>query len=93
MVELAGDPSAQVLDAVWDEEWQKNLIDSALEKLKPQVSVKQYQVFYLNVVKAQPAREVAKSMNVTGAYVHLTRHRVQPLFKKAVEQVERNNRQ
>lgn len=83
------DPGGSVLDLVWEEEWQRNLIEAALERLKPQVNVKQYQVFYLHVIKGQSVKEVARGMNVRAAYVHLTRHRIEKLFKRAVAQVEK----
>jgi RNA polymerase sigma factor (sigma-70 family) len=90
LLEQVADPASQVLDVVWEDEWQRNLVEAALEKLKSKVSVKQYQVFYLNVIKGQSVKEVAASLNVGSAYVHLSRHRTQPLFRKAVEQVEKN---
>jgi len=88
-VENLADATTPLLNTLWEEEWQKNLIEAALEKIKAQISVKQYQVIYLHAVKGQAPREVARCLNVNVAYVHLTRHRVQPLFKRAVEQVER----
>jgi len=90
VIEGLPDSTIPLLDALWEEEWQKNLIDAALERIKGQINVKQYQVFYLNAVKGQSPRVVARCLNVTAAYVHLTRHRVQPLFKKAIEHVERH---
>jgi RNA polymerase sigma factor (sigma-70 family) len=90
LLDQVADPASQLLDAVWEEEWQRNLVEAALEKLKTQISVKQYQVFYLNVIKGQPVKDVAASMNVGSAYVHLARHRTQPLFRKAVQQIEIN---
>ena len=87
--EQVADPGVPVLDAVWEEEWQRNLIEAALERLKPQVSVKQYQVFYLRAIKGQSVKAVAQNMNVSAAYVHLTRHRIEKLFRAAVAQVEK----
>jgi RNA polymerase sigma-70 factor (ECF subfamily) len=89
-VEQVPDPAQSVLDAVWEEEWQRNLIEAALEKLKSLVSMKQYQIFYLHVIKEQPAKVVATSFNVSTASVHLAKHRVQPLFRKAIAEVERS---
>jgi RNA polymerase sigma factor (sigma-70 family) len=93
LIEQIADPCASVLDAIWEEEWQRNLVEAALERLRPQVSVKQYQVFYLRVIKGQPVREVARGMGVTAAYVHLARHRTEKLFKRAVAHVEMNQGQ
>ena len=33
------------LDAVWEEEWRKSLMDAALERVKQRVNAKQYQIF------------------------------------------------
>src|SRR5437870_8060533 len=37
------DPAEFELESLWNEEWEKNLIDAALEKVKRQVNAKQYQ--------------------------------------------------
>lgn len=79
-----------VLDLIWDEEWERNLVEAALEKVKDKVSVKQYQVFYLHVIKEKPVREVGKALNVSAPYIHLTRHRVGRIFREAVRRVERS---
>ena len=85
------DPANPVLNAVWDEEWHSNLIEAALELVKPQVKkVRHYQAFYLNVIKQQPPASVAKTLGMSVAQVYLIRHRLTGLFKKALEKVEKN---
>lgn len=89
------DPASLELDAVWDEEWRKNLVDAAIERVKQQVSSKQFQIFDLAVLKDLPVREVTKLLKVNAAQVYLARHRVSALVKKEVTRLEalaeRNN--
>lgn len=47
-------------DKAWDEEWAKNLMEAAIHRVKRRVSIEQYQMFDLFVLKEWPAREVAK---------------------------------
>src|SRR5437764_7221809 len=42
------DPAGVQLEAVWNEEWEKNLMAAALERVKLQVSPRQYQMFDLH---------------------------------------------
>jgi len=50
------------VDKTWDEEWQKNLMEAAITRVKRRVSIEQYQMFDLFVLKQWPARDVAKTL-------------------------------
>lgn len=82
------DPSGFDLDAVWDEEWRKNLMEAALAAVRKQVSPKQYQVFDLYVVKQWPVGKVAKTLEVSTALVYVAKHRVAKLVKRELERLE-----
>jgi len=84
------DPAVPQLEAVWEEEWRKNLMEAALERLKAQVNPRHFQIFYLNVIKSIPSAEVADALGVTSAQVYLVRHRLTRQFKKLVHALERN---
>jgi RNA polymerase sigma-70 factor (ECF subfamily) len=83
------DPATLDLAAYWNEEWQKNLIDAAIERVKAQTSVRQYEIFYLHVVKKFSAAEVAKTLDVTRAQVYLAKLRVSAQVKKIVRNLEK----
>jgi len=85
--DLLSEAASGVLDAIWDEEWENHVIEAALEKLKKQVSARQFQVFYLHVIKQLPAPEAARALRVQLPQVYLTKHRLKPLFQKAVQEV------
>ncbi len=82
------DPANLELGAVWDEEWRKNLVDAAIERVKEKVSSKQFQIFDLAVLKDIPVREVTKLLKVNTAQVYLARHRISALVKKEVARLE-----
>lgn len=84
------DPKGDVLGRLWDVEWQKNLADAALARVKAQVSPKQYQIFHCYVVKQWDAKKVQEHFNVSMAQVYLAKHRVGAVLKKELARLEDN---
>ena len=82
------DPASLGFDPVWDEEWRKNLLDAAIERVKQQVTPKQFQIFDLSVLRALPMVDVAAVLKVNAARIYLARHRVGALVKKEVRRLE-----
>ena len=89
IVESVPDPASLEMAAHWELDWQKNLVDAAIEKVKGKTSPKQYEIFHLHVVKRLPAAEVAAALNVNLARVYLAKHRVSALVKREVRRLER----
>jgi len=87
-IEDVPDPGGVNLEAIWEEEWKRNLWDSALSRVKEQVALKQFQLFDLYVLKERPALEVAQALGVTVAQVYLAKHRVSALVKKELSQLK-----
>ena len=83
------DPAGVQLEAVWNEEWEKNLIAAALERIKLQVSPRQYQMFDLHVLQNLPVRDTARAMQVSVASVYMARHRISRLLKKEIEKLRK----
>ncbi len=82
-------PDGFDLNAAWEEEWQRNLLAAALERVKRQVDAKHYQIFDCVVLKQWPVTKVAAELRVSVAQVYLVRHRVSGLVKRAVAAVEK----
>ena len=87
-IERIPDPASLDVEAYWNEEWQKNLVDAAIERVKTKASPKQYEIFYLHVVKKMSTTTVAATLNVNLAQVYLAKHRVSALVKKEVRRLE-----
>jgi RNA polymerase sigma factor (sigma-70 family) len=88
-IERVPDATAPFVETLWDEEWQKNLVDAAMERVKKRVKPEHYQIFYLGVVKELGAAHVARTLGVSAAQVYLVKHRVAALVKKEIQQLEK----
>lgn len=87
-VERIPDPaSGGTLDAAWDEEWERNLVDAAMERVKLRVKPAHYQIFYLSAVKGLGTREVARMLQVNVGQVYLVRHRLAKDVKREVDRL------
>ena len=73
---------------MWDEEWQKNLMSAALERVKPQVSPRQFQIFDLYVLQDWPVREVTRTLGISAAQVYIAKHRVTAVLRKEARKLE-----
>jgi RNA polymerase sigma-70 factor (ECF subfamily) len=80
------DMAAQrAFECMWNEEWEKNLVDAALERVKRRVNPKHYQIFYLHSVKNLPAKRIAERLKVSLAKVYVVRHRVGRLIEREAQ--------
>ena len=82
------DPASQNLDALWDAEWEKNLLDAALAKIKRQVDPQKYQIFDFYVNKEWSPEKVAKTFDVPVDQVYLIKHRLTGMIKDEVKRIE-----
>jgi RNA polymerase sigma factor (sigma-70 family) len=83
------DPADDSLESLWEAEWQSNLMEAALERVRRRVREEHYQIFDLNVVRQWPAKKVASILEVNIAQVYLAKHRILALLKKEVRTLER----
>ena len=87
-VDRIPDPSGIQLEAVWDAEWEKNLMTAALEAVKQRVSPRQFQMFDLHVLQELPVARVSRILKVSAMQVYLAKHRVGRLLKKEIARRE-----
>jgi RNA polymerase sigma factor (sigma-70 family) len=83
------DPDGPDIEKVWDAEWNKNLIDRALESTKNIVSPKQFQIYYCHVIKDWPAAKVQQELGISFAQVYLAKNRVGGIMKKELKKLEK----
>jgi RNA polymerase sigma-70 factor (ECF subfamily) len=81
------DPASLNLDVFWNENWQRNITELALTKLKSQVDPAQYQMFHLHVIKEWRAREVAEKLGVKTAQVYFASYKISRLLKKEIKRL------
>jgi RNA polymerase sigma factor (sigma-70 family) len=80
-IEQVPDSPASNLETIWDEEWEQNLMDAAIERVKKKVDPKQYQVFDLHIFKEWPVAKVARTLKISAGRVYLAKHRIGKLIK------------
>jgi RNA polymerase sigma factor (sigma-70 family) len=87
VIERLPDPASLRLDSVWEEQWEKNLLDVAMANVKRQASPKQFLLFHEQVVKESPAGKVAAKYGLNLAQVYMAKYRVSRLLKREVRKL------
>jgi RNA polymerase sigma factor (sigma-70 family) len=75
-------------EALWDDEWKQNLLRAALERLRREVTARDYQVFHAYVIEGMPAARVAKILGVNIGQVYLIKYRLSRKLKKVIQDIE-----
>jgi len=88
-VEKVVDPNGQALDAVWDDEWQRNLLDAAIVNVKRRLDPGKHQIFDFYVNKDWPPQKVAERFETSVSQVYLIKHRVTEAIREEVARLEK----
>jgi len=83
-------PGPHNLDAEWEIEWKKNIIETALARVGRKVKPRHMQIFDLYAMRHWPAGKVAQELGVSRVQVYLVNHRLTKLMKREVEYLGRN---
>lgn len=81
-------PDPVATEAVWEDEWQKNMVEGALQRVKGRVKPKQYQIFDLYVLKGWPVAKITATLGVNFGQIYLAKYRVTALIKKEIKALE-----
>ncbi len=87
-IERIPDPNSEDLDRLWEQDWQKNLLEVALTRVKRQVNPKQYQMFNLYVTQQWPIELVKSTLGVNAAQVYMAKMRLSRMIKAEVRGLE-----
>jgi RNA polymerase sigma-70 factor (ECF subfamily) len=82
------DPTVPGLKAIWDREWEKNLAEAALSKVKRKVDPARYQIFDFYVNKGWSPEKVAAACGVKVDQVYLAKHRITEMIKEEMACLE-----
>lgn len=85
-------PEGERLAAVWDEEWRKDIVERALDKIRAKVDEKQFQIFDLCALQNWPARKGARSLGVSRALVYVIKFRIKNLLNKETQLLRAGDR-
>ena len=83
------DPSGNALDAIWEAEWEKTLLDAAMAVVRRRVEAQTFQLFDFYVNKEWPPARVASTFDVSVDQVYLAKCRVTEMLKQEVARLDR----
>ena len=81
------DPNGSALESVWEDEWQRQLFDAALARVKGRVKEEHYQAFDLYVLKQWTAARTARFIGISAGKVYLAKHHVSGLIRKEIKRM------
>lgn len=87
-VEKVVDPMSLELDALWDAEWEKNLVEAAMGRVKRRLDPKKYQIFDLYVNKEWPPEKVAATFGIPVEQVYMAKHRATEMIKEEIKKLQ-----
>ena len=82
------DPEGPEIEKIWDEEWNRNLIQAALSRTKKLSSPKQFQIFKCHYIDEWTVRETCRTLGVNAAQVYMAKQRIGKIFREAVEKLK-----
>jgi len=83
------DPVSDCLEALWEAEWEKSLLEAAINKVKRRLDPQNYQIFDFYVNKEWPPDKVAKTFGISIGKVYLAKHRVTEMIAEEVKKLEK----
>jgi RNA polymerase sigma factor (sigma-70 family) len=90
LMEAVPDSAAEEqLSNCWDAEWENNLLQVALDRVRPRVSARTLQIFQLHVMKDWPVEKVIQTLGVGRAQVYLAKHRISVMVQKELAKLEK----
>lgn len=83
------DPASECLETLWNAEWEKNLLDAAIDKVKRRLDPQNYQIFDFYVNKEWSPDKVAKTFGIPIGQVYLAKHRVTEMIAEEVKKIDK----
>ena len=77
------------VETYWENNWQQELLQSALVKVKEQVKPIYYQVYDMLIRKEMKPKDVSKTLGIKTDQVYLAKHRVAETLKEIIEEMNR----
>jgi RNA polymerase sigma factor (sigma-70 family) len=72
----------------WDRDWERNLMNAAVDRVKNEVSPQVFQIFDFCVLQKKGVAETADVLNVSRARVYLAKHRVTNRIVKEINRLK-----
>ena len=84
---LATQPDPAAESDVWDQDYERRLLDAAAEQVRLEFEIPTWQAFWRTAVEGQPAREAAEGLGLSVGAVYIARSRVLGRIREKVAQL------
>jgi RNA polymerase sigma-70 factor (ECF subfamily) len=74
---------------LWQQEWELNLMQAALDRVRKHVQPKHFQVFDLAVLQHKPLKQIQEFLDLSMAEVYLAKHRVGKLVQRELARLRK----
>ncbi len=79
------DGEADSLNQLWEDEWRQNQLQIAVERVKPKVAARQWQMFDLAALQNWPTEHICDLLGVNRAQIYMARMRIGRLLKAEMQ--------
>jgi RNA polymerase sigma factor (sigma-70 family) len=87
-LEQVADPQSAALEQIWDDEWRRNQLQLAVERVKAQVAPRQWQMFDLAALQKWPTEKICGLLGINRAQLYMAKMRVGRLLKAELARAE-----
>jgi RNA polymerase sigma factor (sigma-70 family) len=91
LLEEMADPAASEPDRKWEEEWERNLFQAALERVRRRANPRSLQIFIYSELEGHSVPETADHLSTTPEGVSLAKHRIKEMLRTEVERLRRQS--
>ena len=81
-------PSDDILDAAWDEEWNKHLLNMAMTELKGRVQPETFVAFEMYAIQNRKVEDVAEFLNLSVSSVYTAKSRCISTLREIIKDLE-----
>jgi RNA polymerase sigma factor (sigma-70 family) len=89
-VDEAVDTAESEFETAWEAEWENNLLEAAIDRVRRKVDARHFQIFDLYVQKQWPVWKVAQTLKVNAGLVYLVKHRISNAIKNEIREIKEN---
>jgi RNA polymerase sigma-70 factor (ECF subfamily) len=89
LLNRVADPAGSPLEQAWDAEWEKNLFNAAVERVKARANPKAYQIFDACVFQEWPLEKVRTLFDVSTNHIRVAKSRVSEMIRTEMKRLEK----
>jgi RNA polymerase sigma-70 factor (ECF subfamily) len=87
-LEQQPEPGGPDVELLWEEEWQRHVLELAISRVRQQNSPLQFQAFQLHALHQLPARQVAQRLGLKLSEVYFAKYKLAAQIRREVQALE-----